>query len=73
MNARQVIELLNRNPFEPLEIHLTNGTVIEVEYPYRIATAPDSSVCTIHGEVESEPVRFVAFRNIAEVKVRLSA
>jgi hypothetical protein len=73
MNARQMIELLNRSPFEPIEIHLTNGTVIAVEHPYLIATAPGSSVCTIYGEVESEPARFVAFRNIVEVKVRLSA
>ena len=73
MTAEQIIELLNRNPFEPIEIHLTNGTVIEVEHPYLLATAPGSPVCTIYGEVESEPACFVAFRNIAEVKIRLTA
>jgi len=38
-----------------------------------IATAPGSSLCIVHGEVETEPVRYVAYRSIAEVKVRLTA
>ncbi len=73
MNAHQMIELLNRNPFEPIEIHLTNGTVIRIDHPYQTATAPQSSHCIIHGESESEPVRYVAYRNMAEVKVQLPA
>ncbi len=28
MNATQMIELRNRTPFEPFEIHLTDGTKI---------------------------------------------
>ncbi len=71
MNANQMIELLNRNPFEPIEIHLTNGTIIAIEHPYSIATAPGSSYCIIHRE--SEPVRYVAYRDMAEVKVQLPA
>lgn len=73
MNATQLIELLNRNPFEPIEIHLTNETVISIEHPYLIATAPGSSHCIIHGETESEAVRYVAYRNMAEVRVNLPA
>ena len=73
MNARQMIELLNRNPIEPIEIHLTNGTVIRIEHSYLIATAPQSSHCIIHGESESEPVRYAAYRNMAEVRVQLPA
>ncbi len=68
MNAVKMIELLNRHPFEPLEMHLSNGTVIVIEHPYLIATAPGSSQCIIHGEVESEPTRYVSYRNIVEVK-----
>jgi len=43
MNANQMIELVNRTPFEPLEIHLSDGTQIRVEQPYHIATRQRSS------------------------------
>ena len=65
MTATQMIELRNRMPFEPIEIHLTDGTRIRVEQPYYIATRPKSSTCAIC--LDDELVRFVAYRNITEV------
>lgn len=65
MNAGQMIELMNRIPFEPLEIHLSDGTRIRVEQPYQIATQPDGSCCFIYED--DGRMRFVAYRNITEV------
>ena len=50
MTATQMIELMNRIPFEPLEIHLSDGTRIRVEQPCQIATRPNSASCTIYDE-----------------------
>ncbi len=64
MTANQMIELMNRVPFSPLEMHLNDGTSIRVEHPYEIATKPNSQICVVyHGDL----ARFVSFRNIAEV------
>ena len=64
MNASRMIELMNRIPFEPLEIHLSDGTQIRVEQPYYIATREDSPSCIIY---DDDRTRFVAYRNITEV------
>ena len=64
MNANQMIELTNRTPFTPIEIHLSDGAVIRVEHPYEIATRPNGAVCIIY---EPDRWRFVAYRTITEV------
>ena len=65
MNATQLIELMNREPFEPIEIHLSDGTRILVEHPYQIATARNSPSCTIYDT--DDRMRIVAYRNITEI------
>jgi len=65
MNATQMIELMNRVPFEPLEIHLSDGTQIRVEEPYHIATRRNSPSCIICDQ--EDRMRFVAYGNITEV------
>lgn len=60
-----MIELMNRIPFEPLEIHLSDGSQTRVEHPNEIATRPNSPSCIIYGE--NDKMRFVAYRNITEV------
>lgn len=65
MTANQLIELMNRSPFEPLEIHLADRTTINVEHPYQIATKPHSQACVIYED--DERMRFVAYRNITEI------
>ena len=70
MTANQMIELMNRTPFEPLEIHLSDGSSIRVEHPYEIATRPNSAACTIYGP--DDLMRIVAYRNITEVITRMA-
>ena len=65
MNATHMIELMNRVPFEPLEIHLNDGMLIRVEQPFQIATRPNSPSCVIYDE--DDRMRIVAYRNITEV------
>src|SRR5262249_20523310 len=69
---RTCIKLMNRTPFAPFEIHLSDGERIRVEHPYEIATRPKSRTCIIIYE-EDEGVRIVAFRNITEVVTKASA
>jgi hypothetical protein len=70
VNAAQMIELMNRLPFEAFEICLSDGTRIRVEQPYQIATQPDSPTCVIY---DDERMRIVAFRNITEVVTAATA
>ena len=65
MTAPNMIALMNRTPFEPLEIHLSDGTTIRVEHPYEIATHPTGRSCVIYEE--NARMRIVAYRNITEV------
>jgi hypothetical protein len=65
MTALQMIELRNRTPFEPFEIHLTDGARIRVEHPYEIATRPKARACIIYDQ--DEKMRIVAYRNITEI------
>ena len=64
MNASQMIELMNRRPFKPIEIRLNDGSSILVEQPFHVSTARNSSSCVIHDE---DKARFVAYRNMTEV------
>jgi hypothetical protein len=65
MTAALMIALMNRTPFEPLEIHLSDGTSIRVEHPFNIATGQDSPACIIYQD--DNQMRIVAYRNITEV------
>jgi len=65
MNATQMLELMNRTPFEPLVIHLNNGTIIHVEDPYSISARANSPTCIVFDD--DGIARFVAYRNISEV------
>jgi hypothetical protein len=57
---------MNRTPFEPLEIRLDDGTTINVEHPYQVATERNSATCTIYDD-DDDRMHIVAFRNIAEI------
>jgi hypothetical protein len=64
MTANQMIDLMNRTPFAPLEIHLSDGARLRIEHPYEIATKPNSAICIVY---DGELARFISFRNITEV------
>jgi hypothetical protein len=65
MTANRIIELMNWAPFEPLEIHLSDGERILVEQPYQVATRPNGPSCVIY--TDDDRMRIVAFRNITEI------
>jgi len=65
MNATQMLELMNRVPFQPLEIHLNNGPIIHVEEPFAIRAARNSPTCIVFDN--DGIARFIAYRNIAEI------
>jgi hypothetical protein len=65
MTANKIIELMKRMPFEPLEIHLSDGTTILVEVPHQIATRANGRSCIIY--TDDDRMRIVAYRNITEV------
>ena len=69
MTAQQMIELMNRIPFEPFEIHLTDGTQIRIEHPYEIATRPKGTACLVYDN--DDRMRIVAYRNITEVVTKV--
>ena len=71
MTAVQIIELRNRTPFEPFEIHLMDGARIRVEHPYEIATSPKARTCVIFDE--DEGMSTVAYRNITQVITKATA
>lgn len=72
MNASHLLELMNRSPFEPLEIHLDNGTTIEVTEPYQIATAPHAAAFIVYS-MHEDVARHVAYRNVAEIVTKTAS
>jgi hypothetical protein len=70
MNATAMIDLMNRTPFEPIEIHMSDGSNIRVEHPYAIATNPKSHSCIVY---QHERMRIIAYRNITEVITKVPA
>jgi hypothetical protein len=71
MNAAQMLQLMNRIPFEPFELHLNDGHRIRVDHPSYLATREDSPTCIICDD--DEQMRIVAYRNIAEVITKATA
>ena len=65
MTATDMIRLMNRKPFEPLDIHLADGAKIRVDHPYQMATRQNSPVCFIYDA--DDEMRFVSYRNITQV------
>jgi uncharacterized DUF497 family protein len=68
MTATQMIELMNRKPFDAFEVHLADGANIKVEEPWKISTSRKSLVCVIFDA--EERMRIISFRNITEVVTR---
>jgi hypothetical protein len=70
MDATALIELMNRVPFQPLEIHLNDGSVIEVTEPFEIATQRTSPSFIVYA---GDKMHFVSYRNVARVNTPLPA
>jgi hypothetical protein len=64
MDASEMIKLMNRVPFQPLEVHLNDGSVITVNEPFEIATQRTSPCFIVYSH---DRMDVVAYRNVARV------
>jgi hypothetical protein len=65
MTANRLLVLMNRAPFQPLEIHLSDGVAIHVEQPYDVSTERNSPTFVVHEP--NNRMRVISFRNVTEV------
>ncbi|HLQ46982.1 MAG TPA: hypothetical protein VK137_19720 [Planctomycetaceae bacterium] len=70
MNATELIKLMNRTPFQPLEIYLNDGSVISVNEPFEIATQRTSPCFIVYGP---ERMDVVSYRNVAKITTPIEA
>jgi hypothetical protein len=70
MNATEMIKLMNRTPFQPLEIHLNDGSVITVTEPFEIATQRTSPCFIVYS---GDKMDVVAYRNITRITTPVTA
>ncbi len=64
MTANKILAILNRNPFYPLEIHLSDGAKITVDHPFEITVQPHAAEFIVY---EDETERHIACRNITQI------
>jgi hypothetical protein len=48
MNSSELLQQINRRPFEPFEIRMTSGERVAVERSEQIASAPNSASCAVY-------------------------
>ncbi|MEO1498211.1 MAG: hypothetical protein AAFV43_13795 [Planctomycetota bacterium] len=66
MNASTMIDIVNRQPFEPIEVHLSDGEVLTIESLHLIATGRNKPTFILYTD-EDETTRYVSYRNITQV------
>ena len=70
MDANELIKLMNRAPFQPLEIHLTDGSVITVNESFEIATRRTSPCFIVYSH---DKMDVVSYQNVARVSTPVLA
>lgn len=70
MNATELIKLTNRSPFQPLEIHLNDGSAITVHEPFEIATQRTSPCFVVYA---GDRMDVIAYRNVAKITTLVAA
>ena len=70
MNATEMIKLMNRSPFHPLEIHLNDGSVITVDEPFEMATQRSSPSFIVYS---CDKMDVVSYRNVSKVTTLVAA
>lgn len=70
MHASELIKLMNRTPFQPLEIHLNDGSIITVTEPFEMATQRNSPCFVVYTE---EKMEVVSYRNVSKITTPISA
>lgn len=61
-----MIEFLTRQPFEPLDVFLNDGSVVRVRSPHLIATGKNRATFTLYSD-EDDEAQYIAYRNIVKV------
>jgi hypothetical protein len=64
MNATELIRLMNRTPFQPLEIHLNDGSVFTVHEPFEIAAPRTSRRFVVYA---ADRMAVIAYRDVAKI------
>ena len=64
MNATELINHMNRTPFQPLEIHLNDGSMITVREPFEIATQRKSPRFVMYA---ADRMAVIAYRDVAKI------
>lgn len=70
MDATEKINLMNRTPFQPLEIHLNDGSVVTVNEPFEIATQRTSPCFIVYSR---DKMDVIAYRNVTRVSTPVLA
>jgi len=69
MNANELIKLMNRVPFQPLEIHLNDGSVVTINEPFELATQRNSPCFIIYS---GDRMEVVSYRNVTKIATPLA-
>ncbi len=64
MNATELIKLMNRVPFQPLEISLNDGSAITVNEPFELATQRTSPYFIVYS---GDRMDVVSYRNVSKI------
>ena len=70
MDADEMIKLANRIPFQPLEIHLNDGSVITVTEPFELATQRTSPCFIVYSR---DKMDVIAYRNVTRITTPVPA
>lgn len=70
MNATELIKLMNRTPFHPLEIHLNDGSLVTVNEPFEVATQRTSPCFIVYS---GDRMDVIAYRNVAKITTPVAA
>jgi hypothetical protein len=66
MNATELLQLMNRTPFLPLEIHLNDGSAVTVHEPFEIAIQRTSPCFVVYTR---DRMDLIAYRNVSKISV----
>lgn len=70
MNATELIQLMNRTPFRPLTIHLSDGSSLTVNEPFEIATQRTSPAFIVYS---ADKMEVVSYRNVTKIETPIGA
>lgn len=55
MQAADVLDELRKRPFEPLRLHLTDGTMVEIRHPELVIVFPSKMIVALPGSQQPQP------------------